>query len=81
MNHHCMNHHRINCRRANHRCYRNGMLMVGTTWPEQLRNVSMIVGDKRFLLPGIGAQGGDVEAVFANAKTPMTPDSSLAHLG
>jgi orotidine-5'-phosphate decarboxylase len=43
--------------------------VVGATWPEQLREVRAIVGDIPFLVPGVGAQGGDVEAVVANAKT------------
>jgi orotidine-5'-phosphate decarboxylase len=47
----------------------NCALVVGATWPEQLREVRAIVGDMPFLVPGIGAQGGDVEAVVANAKT------------
>jgi len=47
----------------------NCMLVVGATWPEQLREVRAIVGDLPFLVPGVGAQGGDVEAVVANAKT------------
>ena len=44
-------------------------LVVGATWPEQLREVRAIVGDLPFLVPGVGAQGGDVEAVVTNAKT------------
>jgi orotidine-5'-phosphate decarboxylase len=47
----------------------NCALVVGATWPEQLREVRAIVGDMPFLVPGIGAQGGDVEAVVSNAKT------------
>jgi orotidine-5'-phosphate decarboxylase len=47
----------------------NCALVVGATWPEQLREVRAIVGDIPFLVPGIGAQGGDVEAVVRNAKT------------
>ena len=47
----------------------NCALVVGATWPEQLREVRAIVGDIPFLVPGIGAQGGDVEAVLTNAKT------------
>lgn len=47
----------------------NCMLVVGATWPEQLREVRAIVGDDLpFLVPGIGAQGGDVEAVVRNAR-------------
>ena len=47
----------------------NCALVVGATWPEQLREVRAIVGDLPFLVPGVGAQGGDVAAVVANAKT------------
>jgi orotidine-5'-phosphate decarboxylase len=47
----------------------NCALVVGATWPEQLREVRAIVGDAvPFLVPGVGAQGGDVEAVVTNAK-------------
>jgi len=49
--------------------HRNVSLVVGATWPEQLREVRAIVGDLPFLVPGVGAQGGDVEAVVTNAKT------------
>ncbi|HZV22875.1 MAG TPA: orotidine-5'-phosphate decarboxylase [Luteimonas sp.] len=47
----------------------NCALVVGATWPEQLREVRAIVGDVPFLVPGVGAQGGDVEAVVRNART------------
>jgi len=47
----------------------NCALVVGATWPEQLREVRAIVGDIPFLVPGVGAQGGDVAAVVGNAKT------------
>ncbi len=47
----------------------NCALVVGATWPEQLREVRAIVGDVPFLVPGVGAQGGDVEAVVTNART------------
>jgi orotidine-5'-phosphate decarboxylase len=47
----------------------NCALVVGATWPEQLREVRAIVGDVPFLVPGVGAQGGDVEAVVKNART------------
>jgi orotidine-5'-phosphate decarboxylase len=47
----------------------NCALVVGATWPVQLREVRAIVGDVPFLVPGVGAQGGDVEAVVTNAKT------------
>jgi orotidine-5'-phosphate decarboxylase len=47
----------------------NCALVVGATWPEQLREVRAIVGNMPLLVPGVGAQGGDVEAVVRNAKT------------
>lgn len=47
----------------------NCALVVGATWPAQLREVRAIVGDMPILVPGVGAQGGDVEAVVSNAKT------------
>ena len=47
----------------------NCALVVGATWPAQLREVRALVGEVPFLVPGVGAQGGDVEAVVTNAKT------------
>ncbi|MBS0457357.1 MAG: orotidine-5'-phosphate decarboxylase [Proteobacteria bacterium] len=47
----------------------NCALVVGATWPAQLREVRAIVGDMPLLIPGIGAQGGDVEAVLRNGKS------------
>ena len=47
----------------------NCMLVVGATWPEQLRDVRTIVGDMPLLIPGVGAQGGDIEAVVTNGRT------------
>ncbi len=47
----------------------NCALVVGATWPQQLREVRAIVGDMPLLVPGVGAQGGDVGAVVSNAKT------------
>ncbi len=39
----------------------NCLLMVGATYPEDLREVREIAGpDMPFLIPGVGAQGGDV---------------------
>jgi orotidine-5'-phosphate decarboxylase len=48
----------------------NCALVVGATWPGQLREVRAIVGDAMpLLVPGVGAQGGDVEAVVRNAAS------------
>lgn len=40
---------------------KNCMLVVGATYPKELKEVRKIAGDMTFLVPGIGAQGGDVE--------------------
>jgi orotidine-5'-phosphate decarboxylase len=37
-------------------------LVVGATYPDELRQVRAVVGDVPLLVPGVGAQGGDVEA-------------------
>jgi orotidine 5'-phosphate decarboxylase subfamily 2 len=42
---------------ANNNC----MLVAGATYPEELGEIRKIVGDMTLLVPGIGAQGGDVE--------------------
>jgi len=43
----------------NHNC----MLVVGATYPEEMKKLREIMGRTAFLVPGIGAQGGDVEAM------------------
>ena len=47
----------------------NCALVTGATWPEQLAQVRALVGDMPLLVPGIGAQGGDVEAVLRHGRT------------
>jgi orotidine-5'-phosphate decarboxylase len=47
----------------------NCALVVGATWPAQLKEIRAIVGDMPLLIPGVGAQGGDVAAVIRNGKT------------
>ncbi len=39
----------------------NCAVVVGATYPEELAMVRAVVGDMPILIPGIGAQGGDVE--------------------
>ena len=46
----------------------NCLLVVGATWPKELAAVRALVGELPFLVPGVGAQGGDVEAVVSNGK-------------
>jgi orotidine-5'-phosphate decarboxylase len=40
---------------------RNCMLVMGATYPEEIRRVRTIVGELPLLVPGIGAQGGNLE--------------------
>jgi orotidine-5'-phosphate decarboxylase len=39
------------------------MLVVGATYPDDLREVRNLAGEMPLLVPGVGAQGGDVGAV------------------
>ena len=41
-------------------------LVVGATYPDEIRNVRRIVGDAPLLVPGIGAQGGDLHNTVQN---------------
>jgi len=43
---------------------KNCILVVGATYPAELKEVRKIVGDMTLLVPGIGAQGGDLEATL-----------------
>ena len=45
-------------------------LVVGATYPAELAAVRAAVGDLPLLVPGIGAQGGDVEATVRAGVTP-----------
>lgn len=47
----------------------NCALVVGATYPEELADVRGRVGDLPLLVPGVGAQGGDVAAVVRNGCT------------
>ena len=59
-------------------------LVVGATFPQELAQVRRIVGDMPLLVPGIGAQGGDVAATVAagacSAGRGMMINSSRAIL-
>lgn len=59
-------------------------LVVGATFPQELAWVREIVGDMPLLVPGIGAQGGDIQATVRAGRTPdgkgMMVNSSRAIL-
>jgi orotidine-5'-phosphate decarboxylase len=42
----------------------NLMLVVGATYPEEMRELRLAHPELTFLVPGIGAQGGDLEAIL-----------------
>ena len=44
-------------------------LVVGATFPEELARVRVLVGDLPLLVPGIGAQGGDIDATVRAGGT------------
>ena len=46
----------------------NCLLVVGATYPEELGCVREMVGDMPILIPGIGAQGGDIQKTITNGK-------------
>src|SRR5277367_2209162 len=45
--------------------HRNLMLVVGATYPREMADLRLAHPDLPFLVPGIGAQGGDLEATLA----------------
>lgn len=57
-------------------------LVVGATYPEELASIRRAVGDIPILIPGIGAQGGDLkatlEAGLTNKKQGIIISSSRA---
>jgi len=46
----------------------NCLLVVGATYPDELADIRRITGDMTFLVPGIGAQGGDIEKAVRNGR-------------
>ncbi len=58
----------------------NCLLVLGARYPEQMAEVRKIAGDMTFLVPGIGAQGGDVgktvKAGLNSQKAGMVINSS-----
>lgn len=47
----------------------NTMVVVGATHPEMFETIREILPDTFLLVPGVGAQGGDLKAVYRNGKT------------
>lgn len=49
--------------------YKNSGLVVGATNPDELAKIRGLVGDMPILLPGVGAQGGNLETSIKNGAT------------
>jgi orotidine-5'-phosphate decarboxylase len=48
----------------------NCLLVIGATYPQELAEIRAVAGDMTFLVPGVGAQGGDVAAAVMAGRTP-----------
>lgn len=46
----------------------NAGIVVGATYPKELKEIRAIVGDMLFLIPGLGAQGGDLQQAVQFGK-------------
>jgi orotidine-5'-phosphate decarboxylase len=44
-------------------------LVVGATFPAELARVRSLIGEMPLLIPGVGAQGGDVAATVSAGRT------------
>ncbi|MEA1875680.1 MAG: orotidine-5'-phosphate decarboxylase [Bacteroidota bacterium] len=49
----------------------NMMFVVGATQSEYIRNIRELAPDNFFLVPGVGAQGGDLESVIESGQNSM----------
>ena len=52
-------------------------LVVGATFPEEIAKVRAIVGGMPLLIPGIGAQGGDIDATVSAGKIAGKPGMGM----
>ncbi len=50
-------------------------IVVGATYPEELRDVRKEVGNLPILIPGLGAQGGEVEPAVKYGMSPRKKDA------
>lgn len=43
---------------------KNCLLVVGATYPKEMKKIRSLVGDMTFLVPGTGVQGGDIKEIL-----------------
>jgi orotidine-5'-phosphate decarboxylase len=53
-------------------------VVAGATYPEQLKEIRDLIGNMPMLIPGIGAQGGDLDASVQNGLTEQR-DGIIIH--
>ena len=56
-----------------HQKFGNCLMVVGATYPEEMQKIRAVAPDMFFLVPGIGAQGGDLEMTL---KSGLRDDKS-----
>lgn len=49
--------------------YKSCLMVVGATWPEELKKIRKIAPNMFFLVPGIGIQGGDLQKILEYGLT------------
>ncbi len=59
--------------------YRNLLMVIGATYPKELKKIRDLTADMTFLIPGVGAQGGDLESTLKNGL--IIPSSSSSNQG
>jgi orotidine-5'-phosphate decarboxylase len=52
-------------------------LVVGATFPEEIAKVRAVVGEMPLLIPGIGAQGGDIDATVKAGSIANKPGTGM----
>jgi len=72
--------HRVAQQSLRWNSHNNIMLVTGATYPAEIGEIRAIVGDMPLLVPGVGAQGGELRAVLENGlladKTGLMINSS-----
>lgn len=58
--------------------HNNCALVVGATYPEELKKIREAVGDMPILIPGVGAQGGDLEKSVLYGKNSKNQGIMIA---